>query len=118
MERALGPVGRIMQIVGSIDRGLAEGMILKNKGRRARMDIDIIEWQKQTIQHEVGANLTQREWGTFSARCHQPEDGKKFEVCREPETREGKEGDRAHDVAQTNDHDEGRDRGRASPSCN
>ena len=47
VERVLGPVGRIMQIVRSIDRELMEGMILKNKGRRARMDIDLVGWHSR-----------------------------------------------------------------------
>ena len=37
--------------------------------------------------------------------------GKRFEVCREPETREGKNGDRAHDTTQTDDHDGGIEEG-------
>ena len=47
-----GLVGRIMPIAGSIDRELVEGLILKNKGRRAQVDIELVGWQKQTIHHE------------------------------------------------------------------
>ena len=36
VEKVLGPVGRIMQIAGSIDRQLVEGMILKKKGWNGR----------------------------------------------------------------------------------
>ena len=98
-----------MQIAGSIDRELAEGMILKNKGRKARMDIDLVGWQKRTIQHEIGSNFMQKEWDVFAGRCQQTGDGKIFEACKEPKVGEetGISGDQAqeHEGAQTEDRD-------------
>ena len=105
VERVPGPVGRVMQIARSIDRELADDMILKNKGRRARVDVDLVGWQKQTIHHEIGANLMQREWDILATRCQQPEDGRRFEACRESEMGGRIGGDQAQEGTQTDERE-------------
>ena len=103
----LGPVGRIMQFAGSIDRGLAEGVILENKGKRARADIDLVGWQKHAIQHELGTELMQREWDVLAVRFWQNEDGKAFETFREQEEGEEMEGTRTQDAAHAQEQEGG-----------
>ena len=66
-----GLVGRIAQIVVSIGRELGENLILKNTSRRIKRDIDIVGWQKQTIQYDLSIDLMQREWDVLAKRCQQ-----------------------------------------------
>ena len=66
-----GLVGRIAQIADSIGRELGENLVLKNASRRIKRDIDIVGWQKQTIQYDLSIDLMQREWDALAKRCLQ-----------------------------------------------
>ena len=75
-------------------------MFLKNASRRIRRDIDIVAWQKQATQHDIKADLMQREWDVLARRCLGGEGGKGFvrEEIRNHEEEHGGEEEREEEM--------------------